>query len=73
MPINYPVTDCLQTHLINEQPTQLLAHKYVCGLFVPRLLPARLLSVLCKSVESNGDKQAWRALPFKKMIFLTAH
>ena len=73
MPINYPVTDCLQTHLINEQLTQLFAHKYVCGLPVPRLLPVRLLSVLCKSAESNGDRPAWMDCLFKKVIIFTAH
>ena len=73
MPKNYPVKDCLQIHLFNEQPTQLLAHKFVCGLPVPRLLPARLLSVLCNSVRSKADRQAWMDCLCKRMIFLTAH
>ena len=73
MPTNYPVTDCLQTHLINEQLTQLFAHKCVGGLSVPRLLPVRLLSVLCKSAESNCDRPALMDCFCKKVIILTAH
>ena len=73
MPINYPVTDCLQTHLFNEQPTQLLAHKYVCGLPLPRLLPATLLSVLCNSVRPKADRHARVAYLSKMMIFLVPH
>ena len=44
MPTHHPVTDCLQIHLLAEQPTQLLAKKCAASLSSLWLFLARLLA-----------------------------